>query len=108
MTKIDYKYRERELIAQFQEYIDQTYSSHYAGEDGVQPLDVIFSSGHGLGFTVGNVVKYVGRYGKKKGYNRDDLIKAIHYAFLALYRHDREHQEEDVIEQKWGGIISTK
>ena len=86
----NYKYREDELVRELQKYIDDTYRGHYVGEDNVQSLDVIFSSGNGRGFTVGNVQKYASRYGKKGGYNRDDLVKTAHYALLALYVHDKE------------------
>jgi len=51
---------------------------------------LIFSAGHGIGFCAGDVLKYAARYGKKKGYNREDILKALHYALLLLYRHDIE------------------
>jgi len=28
------------------------------------------------------------KYDKKNGYNRDDLIKVVHYAIMALHNHD--------------------
>jgi hypothetical protein len=30
-------------------------------------------------------LKYLWRYGKKNGNNRDDLMKALHYIMLTLY-----------------------
>jgi hypothetical protein len=98
----NFKYNEENLLAEFSKYVDGTYSEHYVGEDNVQSLDIIFSSGNGIGFTVGNVQKYSARYGKKKGYNRDDLMKAMHYCLLALYRHDIEHAraEKKTLEPK--------
>lgn len=86
---IPYKYNEPALIRQLQDYVDRTYGGHYVGKDNVQSMDLIIASGHGIGFTAGNVTKYAMRYGKKGGRNRDDILKAIHYGLLMLYIHDR-------------------
>ena len=88
--EVRYKFNEKKLIAELQEYIDSTYSKHYVGEDNVQAFEIIASSGHGMGFTIGNDIKYASRYGKKNGRNRDDLMKILHYTILALYVHDKE------------------
>jgi len=90
--KITYKFREDELLKEFQEYIDSTYSGHY-GQGGLQSAEVIVDRGHGLGFFSGNVDKYNGRYGKKgePSEHRKDILKIIHYGFLMLYEHDRLH-----------------
>ncbi len=87
---IDYKFRESELIEEFKGYIDSTYSGHY-GQGGLQSSEVIVDRGHGMGFFLGNVDKYNGRYGKKgtPEDHRKDIVKIIHYGFLALYEHDR-------------------
>jgi len=45
-------------------------------------------NGHGEGFCIGNIMKYAQRYGKKSGYNRNDLMKIIHYTIMAIYNHD--------------------
>ena len=47
----------------------------------------------GLGFCLGNVLKYAQRYGRKEGYNRKDLMKVLHYTIMALYLHDTEKDE---------------
>ena len=39
---------------------------------------------------MGNILKYAQRYGKKEGFNRDDLKKVIHYGIIALAMHDRK------------------
>jgi|TARA_B100001093_G_scaffold505165_1_gene562087 hypothetical protein len=52
-------------------------------------------SGHGEGFCIGNIMKYAQRYGKKDGYNRADLLKVIHYGFLALNNHDRRLKSDE-------------
>ena len=33
---------------------------------------------------MGNILKYAMRYGKKNGKNKDDLLKLIHYAIIAI------------------------
>ena len=35
-------------------------------------------------------MKYAQRYGKKNGYNRDDILKIIHYAIMLLHVHDSQ------------------
>ena len=88
---IDYKFNEKELIDEFQRYIDSTYEGHYA-TNKFQSTEVIIERGHGTGFCMGNVDKYSNRYGKKG--NRDDarkdLMKVLHYALIQLYIHDNE------------------
>ena len=90
MKKIDYKFNEDTLVKEFMDYIDSTYAGHY-GQGGLQSAEVIVDRGHGLGFFLGNVDKYNARYGKKgePADYRKDLLKVIHYAFLALNEHDR-------------------
>lgn len=85
---INYKYNEAELLAEFSSYVDNTYDQHYS-HNQFQATEFIMDSGHGEGFCIGNIMKYAQRYGKKDGYNRADLLKVIHYGFLALNNHDR-------------------
>ena len=80
---IDYKFRENEILEEIQKYVDATYVQHYA-TGKIQSTEFIVDSGHGLGFTIGNILKYAQRYGKKDGFNRNDLFKVIHYAIIAL------------------------
>ena len=94
MAEIDYKYNEGELIKEFQKYIDATYGQHYS-MNRFQASEFIIDNGHGVGFTVGNVMKYAQRYGKKAGRNRQDVLKVLHYALMMLYVHDIETKELD-------------
>jgi|TARA_B100000530_G_scaffold157778_1_gene99202 hypothetical protein len=87
--KIEYKYKEDELINQFKDYVDNTYKQHYS-QNKYQATEFIIDGGHGEGFCMGNILKYAQRYGKKNGYNRADLMKVLHYALFALYVHDLE------------------
>lgn len=91
---IDYKFNEDQLLKDFQDYIDATYSKHYS-RSKFQATEFIFDNGHGIGFTVGNIMKYAQRYGKKNGRNRDDIMKILHYALMMLYVHDEETKEEE-------------
>ena len=92
MTGINYKYNEKELLSEFKKYVDKTYEQHYS-KDKFQATEFIMDGGHGEGFCIGNILKYAQRYGKKDGYNRADLLKVIHYGFLALYNHDAHIEE---------------
>lgn len=82
-----YKFNEDRLLSQFRCYVDKTYTQHYA-QNRFQATEFIIDSGHGMGFALGNVMKYAQRYGKKDGYNRQDLMKVLHYALIALHVHD--------------------
>ena len=82
------KFNEAENIKQLTKYVEKTYSGHYTSANGIQSMDLISSSGRGLDFCLGNVLKYASRYGKKNGANRIDLMKIIHYALLAMNEHD--------------------
>lgn len=90
---IDYRYNEGELIRQIQLYIDKTYGQHYS-QNKFQATEFIIDSGHGVGFCVGNVMKYAQRYGRKDGFNRADILKVIHYAIILLSVHDTHHAKE--------------
>jgi hypothetical protein len=82
----DYKFREDEIIALTMEYIDATYDQHYADEKtGIQTMDFIMSNSESFDFLKGNVLKYVARYGRKEGYNKKDIFKAIHYLILLYH-----------------------
>jgi hypothetical protein len=88
---IDYKFNEKEILEEIQKYVDSTYQQHYA-TGKIQSTEFIVDNGHGLGFTIGNILKYAQRYGKKDGFNRKDLFKVIHYAIIALSIHKGEHE----------------
>lgn len=92
--KVPYKYHEDTILKEISDYIDSTYSGHYVGEDNVQSLDLILATGHATGFNVGNILKYGSRFGKKRGFNRDDLLKVIHYAIFELYNQSTRPKTE--------------
>jgi len=96
--QIDYKYNEGELLREFTAYVDSTYDQHYS-LNKYQATEFIMDAGHGEGFCIGNIMKYSQRYGKKGGKNRADLLKVIHYGFLALNNHDKKLLEESGYEK---------
>jgi hypothetical protein len=83
----EYKFSEDRILKELKAYIDKTYGQHYA-QTKFQASEFIIDNGHGEGFFIGNIMKYAQRYGKKNGHNRDDLMKVVHYAILALHNHD--------------------
>jgi|TARA_R100001163_G_C4957950_1_gene122968 hypothetical protein len=84
--RINYKFEEDKILNIIKSYIDETYTQHYANGK-YQATDMIIDSGHGEGFTVGNIMKYAMRYGKKDN-KKAELYKIIHYAIIALYLED--------------------
>jgi hypothetical protein len=89
---IDYKFDEPYLLDELRLYIDKTYDEHYSTSK-IQTTEFIIDQGYGAGFCAGNVLKYTNRYGKKEGFNRKDILKALHYALILLHVHDLEHAE---------------
>ena len=85
-----YKFNEDKSVKELKKYIDKTYSQHYS-KSKFQATEFIIDGGHGEGFCIGNILKYAQRYGKKAGHNKADLMKVLHYAVIALYVHDKEH-----------------
>jgi hypothetical protein len=90
----NYKFNEDRLLAQLRMYIDKTYTQHYS-QNKIQATEFIIDAGHGVGFTIGNVIKYAQRYGKKDGFNRQDLLKVLHYAIIALHVHDTTNPNKE-------------
>jgi len=85
------KFNETEVLNWVQNHILSTYDAHY-GKNKIQTTEFVFDAGHGEGFSIGNIIKYAQRYGKKNGKNPDDLLKIIHYAIILL---GSEHIDKD-------------
>lgn len=87
---MEYKFNEDQLIGEFADYVDSTYTQHY-GQTKFQANEVIIDRGNGLGFALGNVDKYLDRFGKKgtPKDHRKDLLKMMHYTLIALYVVDK-------------------
>jgi hypothetical protein len=77
------KYDEDQTLDLAKEYIQSTYSQHYANGN-FQTLDLIESIGDAEAFCRSNAIKYLSRY-NKKGRPQDDILKAVHYCVLLYY-----------------------
>lgn len=84
------KYDEKAILKEIENYIESTYGQHYVGKNEVQIQDLLHSIDIAVPFCQANAIKYLSRYGKKKGHNRLDLIKAVHYIILLLHFSDEE------------------
>ena len=81
-----YKYAEDDIISDFKDYIDATYSQHYkTEEESVECFDAWISLGDSTPTFRNTALKYLWRYGKKNGNNKADLMKALHYVMMCLY-----------------------
>jgi hypothetical protein len=83
--KISYKYAEDSIIADFKAYIDKTYGQHYQTENNVQCFDAWIALDDATPTFRNTAIKYLWRYGKKSGNNKDDLMKVLHYTMMCLY-----------------------
>jgi len=88
-----YKFDEDGALDELRDYIDGTYSGHYA-TDKYQATDIIIDSGFGEGFCMGNIIKYGKRYGRKNGKNREDIMKILHYGIIML--HVQQENDDEV------------
>ena len=81
-----YKYAEGDIINDFKDYIDSTYSQHYkTDEQSVECFDAWIALGDSTPTFRNTAIKYLWRYGKKNGSNKADLMKALHYVMMCLY-----------------------
>lgn len=83
MIDIEYKFDEDKSLSEIKDWIDGTYSEHYS-MNKIQSTEFIIDAEHGQGFCIGNIIKYAQRYGKKNGYNREDLLKIAHYLIILM------------------------
>jgi|TARA_X000001316_G_C903615_1_gene21015 hypothetical protein len=78
-----YKFNEDKILKDIKSYIDSTYDQHYS-QGKYQATDMIIDAGHGESFSIGNIMKYAMRCGKKDE-KKKELMKIVHYAIIALY-----------------------
>lgn len=90
--KIEYKYAEDLIIQDLKAYIDKTYGQHYKTDGKVECFDAWIALGNSTTTFRDTAIKYLWRYGKKNGNNKDDLMKTLHYVLLALYN---DHYKKD-------------
>lgn len=81
-----YKYKEDKIISDFHAYIDKTYGQHYMTEEqNIECFDVWLALGDSMPTFRNTAIKYLWRYGKKHGSNKNDLMKVLHYTLMMLY-----------------------
>lgn len=85
---IPYQRNEDKILKDVQDYIDSTYSAHYAGK--VSVLDIWDSVGLSKEAFRSNIIKYALRAGKKGDQERQDIIKIIHYSIFLLNEIEKE------------------
>ena len=79
------KYGEEKIINEIKTYLESTYQQHYSTTDeGFQVQDILRHLNINKDFCQANAIKYLCRYCKKNGYNRTDLLKAVHYIILLM------------------------
>jgi len=67
-----------------------------------QATEVVFDSGYGEGFCVGNIMKYAQRYGKKGKKKELDLYKLIHYAVILIGKSEKERFGQEQVDEWYG------
>ena len=85
IKKFLFKYEEDKTLEDVKEHIKKTYTQHYTGKDNIQIQDVFDQLGIAEDFARGAAMKYLYRFGKKQGKNKEDLLKCIHYICLLYY-----------------------
>ncbi|MGI0120230.1 DUF3310 domain-containing protein [Zooshikella sp. RANM57] len=94
--EVTLKFDEAKYLLDLEDYIKNTYSQHYAASKPLQTAELIYTDPErGLAYTLGNIIKYADRFGKKCGKNKTDLQKIAHYAIHAMYCLDKQKQEEN-------------
>ena len=89
-----YKYKEDKILKEVGDYIASTYKGHYVRKGELQTTDIWEMLGSAGTTARDTAIKYLMRYGKKEGYNKKDLLKAIHYIVL-LYYYTQENERND-------------
>ena len=75
-------------IKEISDHASKCYKGKY-NQSTIDPKPIILGPKTGLGFNLGNAVKYLSRYineSGEKSRNRLDLIKAIHYILFEMRR----------------------
>jgi hypothetical protein len=85
LKDIKYKYNEDKIVADLKKYLDSTYSQHYNTNEEVTCFDAWIALGDSTPTFRNTAIKYLWRYGKKNGNNKDDLMKALHYICMCLH-----------------------
>jgi hypothetical protein len=94
-----WKYGEGEILKEIREYLSGTYQAHYTSKESkTQTLDLIESIGDAEPFCRSNAIKYLSRFGKKRGKSKMDVLKAIHYCILLYHFAGLNNETKDTYE----------
>jgi len=86
-----YRFKEDKIMKEVLNYIESTYNGHYVGvqagekKEEIQTIDIWQTLGTLDTTSRDTAIKYLMRYGRKEGFNKKDLLKAIHYIILLWY-----------------------
>lgn len=97
-----WKYDEDQILNDLKEYLKKTYGQHYKTEhQDIQCFDAWIALGDSGPTFRNTAMKYLWRYGKKGGKNKDDLMKAFHYMFMLIYvEHYKDNENELTIKSE--------
>lgn len=105
------KYKEDLVLDEVKKYVEKTYKEHYTSDDGLQVLDVWKALGNFDTSCRDAALKYLYRFGKKNGHNKDDLLKAMHF-IMYMYSHhflkEKKSTEKKPISKQGEFRTSTK
>lgn len=91
---VQFRFDEERNIKEVLEYILSTYGEHYAHDLNNRGMQ-LFDLWEGMGIVVptcqATAIKYLTRYGRKGGYNKKDLMKAMHYILLLWFYTQRDN-----------------
>jgi hypothetical protein len=93
------KYKELEMLTEVLAHIKKTYGQYYVDpKSDVQVFDLMANLNYDgvpnlREYSRGAAIKYLCRYGKKNGYNREDIRKAVHYCLMLMYSTLPEEQQ---------------
>jgi len=90
---------EKKYLNEILKYIDKCNNNgHYANENkDIHTFQLIVQGkdNRGLHYATMTVLKYLDRFGSKEGYNRKDLLKAIHFLIYSLYAYDNHSFKDE-------------
>ncbi len=90
------KYSEEKILKEVEEYIQSTYDKHYVGEDDLQIVDFWHMMGSVETTCRDAATKYLARFGRKEGKNKQDLLKAIHYIIMMIHFSELKEKDNNV------------
>lgn len=86
VEELPFKYNEAEIMKELNDHLLGTYGEHYVKDDSkLECFDAWIALGDSGPTFRNTALKYLWRYGKKDGKNKDDLLKAMHYIQMLMH-----------------------